>query len=574
MGAAGNRVFLAVSGDLHKAQRMEKDGYVSGRFCKPDSEGFGFGWKTSFQQGQAQRRPCGQSGASYFFKISSVICVILFFVPLKASEPAWRQAGRLEAAGLHAGVERPAMDAEAEENRAVVSGNEAGELSVSAGIAEVGIEKKERISHEEADTLEIWSMADCMRYAAEHSYAVRKQMYETNSYKAERDRAIASFFPSLSAGIGGTMNWGRSIDPNTNTYTTQQSFANNYDLGASMPLFAGGQYVKQWMLAASNLKMGQNDIARLKDEAAMNAMQAFVDVVYYRETVRLSKQNLEDSRRNLYKTEQEEALGLKGKADVAQFRSQVAAADYQLTSQQNLYNASLLTLKQVMNFPLDKPLVLDSVFPYLDLAPVLDNPDLLFEAARETNPQALQARYQFRAAQLSYKMSIGAMMPSISVSGGLNTSYIGGLRDLNNRLMRFDEQFKNNWGGYVSVSMNIPIFSGLYSNTALRKAKNDMMIARESQDEALRQLHDAVTRAVMDCNGYAKEAVQMRAKVESDSISYRLTLRKYEEGLMSPLDVQASANTLLQSRADYLQKVLLYVMRWKTVAYYRGESLY
>ena len=349
------------------------------------------------------------------------------------------------------------------ENRVVVSEIESDGFSASAGIAEVGIAKKERASNEEADTLKIWSMADCMRYAAEHSYAVRKQMYETNSYKADRDRAIASFFPSLSAGIGGTMNWGRSIDPNTNTYTTQQSFANNYDLSASMPLFAGGQYVKQWMLAASNLKMGQNDIARLKDEAAMNAMQAFVDVVYYRETVRLSEQNLEDSRRNLYKTEQEEALGLKGKADVAQFRSQVATADYQLTSQQNLYNTSLLTLKQVMNFPLDKPLVLDSVFPYLDLAPVLDNPDLLFEAARETNPQALQARYQFRAAQLSYKMSIGAMMPSISVSGGLNTSYIGGLRDVNNRLMRFDDQFKNNWGGYVSVSMSIPIFSGLYS---------------------------------------------------------------------------------------------------------------
>lgn len=466
------------------------------------------------------------------------------------------------------------MEAKALENCVVVSESESDGFSASAGIAEVGIAKKERASNEEADTLKIWSMADCMRYAAEHSYAVRKQMYETNSYKAERDRAIASFFPSLSAGIGGTMNWGRSIDPNTNTYTTQQSFANNYDLSASMPLFAGGQYVKQWMLAASNLKMGQNDIARLKDEAAMNAMQAFVDVVYYRETVRLSEQNLEDSRRNLYKTEQEEALGLKGKADVAQFRSQVATADYQLTSQQNLYNTSLLTLKQVMNFPLDKPLVLDSVFPYLDLAPVLDNPDLLFEAARETNPQALQARYQFRAAQLSYKMSIGAMMPSISVSGGLNTSYIGGLRDVNNRLMRFDDQFKNNWGGYVSVSMSIPIFSGLYSNTALRKAKNDMMIARESQDEALRQLHDAVTRAIMDCNGYAKEAVQMKAKVKSDSISYRLTLRKYEEGLMSPLDVQTSANTLLQSRADYLQRILLYLMRLRTVDYYRGRPLY
>jgi len=66
----------------------------------------------------------------------------------------------------------------------------------------------------------------------------------------------------------------------------------------------------------------------------------------------------------------------------------------------------------------------------------------------------------------------------------------------------------------------------------------------------------------------------MQKKVKSDALAYQVTSRKYEEGLMSPIDVQTSAATLLQSRADLLQKKLMYQMKCKLVDYYKGKPLY
>lgn len=65
----------------------------------------------------------------------------------------------------------------------------------------------------------------------------------------------------------------------------------------------------------------------------------------------------------------------------------------------------------------------------------------------------------------------------------------------------------------------------------------------------------------------------MEKKLKSDEIAYQVTLRKYEEGLMSPIDLQTSANALIQSRASLLQKKLMYLLKSKQVDYYKGEPL-
>lgn len=221
-----------------------------------------------------------------------------------------------------------------------------------------------------------------------------------------------------------------------------------------------------------------------------------------------------------------------------------------------------------MNYPVEKDLELDGTLPEIPLTWPVEEAAEIYERAKASTPAALQAKYRFRAAQLAYKMRIGAMMPDIYLRAGVNTDYIDGYTQ------SFKKQFRDNMGEYVAVGVNIPIFDGLSRNTALRKSRNDMFVARENENESLRQLRDLIEQAVMDCRGYAKEALQMRLKVESDSLSYRLVLRQYEEGLATPLEVQSRANTLLQSQAEYLQRVWLLEMRRRVVGYYRDGALY
>ena len=164
-------------------------------------------------------------------------------------------------------------------------------------------------------------------------------------------------------------------------------------------------------------------------------------------------------------------------------------------------------------------------------------------------------------------------MPSIYFNAGISTNYFKNLSS-ETKATPFGEQFSNNRGEYLGFTLSFPLFDGLSKVTSLRKSRNNLRIAEETKSEVLRQLHSAIEQSVLDRQGYAKEAIQMQKKVESDKIAYDVTKKKYEEGLMSPIDVQNSAATLLSSKADLLQKKLLYLMKCKLVDYYKGKPLF
>lgn len=418
----------------------------------------------------------------------------------------------------------------------------------------------------------IWTMDDCMRYAVENSPAVRKQMHANDSYKADKIASVAAFFPSLSTSVGAQYNFGRAVDPETNTYVNTTTFNNGYDAYASLPLFNGGQLVNQFRLAKTNRQSGSNDLQKAKDDLALNTMEAYANVVYYQGAVRFAKEKLEESNRTLHKIRREEELGIKGKADVAQIEAQVAGDDYNLTNQQNLLNTALLKLKEYMNYPLDTELKVDTADIVTNYLFALESVDEIYEQAQETNPTALQAEYQLKANQLTHLIQKGRLFPTISVSTGVYTSYYENLKSETSPAS-FSSQFKNNRGEYVSFGFSLPLFSRLTRVRDIRRARNDVRIAEETQKEVLRQLHTAIEQSVLERDGFAKESIQMETKLKSDEIAYLVTLRKFEEGLMSPIELQTSANTLIESKAKLLQKKLMYLLKCRQVDYYKGKPL-
>ena len=57
----------------------------------------------------------------------------------------------------------------------------------------------------------LWTLDECMRYAVENSPSVKKQVYTSDTYKAERNAAVASFFPAASAKVQGNTTISRSF---------------------------------------------------------------------------------------------------------------------------------------------------------------------------------------------------------------------------------------------------------------------------------------------------------------------------------------------------------------------------
>ena len=418
----------------------------------------------------------------------------------------------------------------------------------------------------------VWTMFDCMRYAVENSPTVRKQVHMNDTYTAEQVSSVASFFPSLSTGVSARYNFGRAIDPETNTYVNTTTFSNGYEIGTSLPVFNGGQLVNQFRLAKTNRQSGLNDLQKAKDDLALNTMEAYINVVYYQGTTRFAAEKLDESNRTLHKMRRQEELGLKGKADVAQVEAQVAGDDYNLTFQQNMLDISKLKLKEYMNYPLDEDLKIDTAYNSSTFIYANESAEDIYNYAKETNPTALQAEFNLKAGRMDHLIQKGKLFPSIYLSAGVYTSYFDNLKS-EVAPSSFSSQFNNNRGEYLSFGVQIPLFDGLSRVRNIRRARNNVRIAAEQQNEVLRQLHTAITQSVLERDGYAKESLQMEKKLNSDEIAYQVTLRKFEEGLMSPIDLQTSANILIESKATLLQKKLMYLLKCKQVDYYKGKDI-
>ncbi|MDE6553642.1 MAG: TolC family protein [Muribaculaceae bacterium] len=420
---------------------------------------------------------------------------------------------------------------------------------------------------------ERWTMEQCMSYAATHASSVVQARWDVASAIATGKQALGDFFPSISAQVGSQFSWGRNIDPETNTYNDVTTFNNGYGIYASLTLFDGGQTLNRYRQARNERKRYINAVEMTRDDSAIAAMMAYADAFYYQHSVRIAEDKLNQSEGMLTLIKTQEELGIKGAPDLAQAEATVANDRYLLVHQRNLYEQSMLKLKSCMNLPVEKPLAIDTSFSASPSLSPGESVEQIYSTAISTNPKALNAKMQVISTRYAYDVTKGQLMPSLSINAGISTSYFKNL-SASYSPHSFGDQFRNNMGEYISATLSIPLYDGLNRISSKMKAKYTYEKAKENLSEEIRRLHDEISSAVLDREGYAIEIVSLKAKVEADAEAYRLNSRKYEEGLMSLIDLQLSANTYFSSRVELLQKQMLYLLKDKLVEYYKGNKIW
>lgn len=418
---------------------------------------------------------------------------------------------------------------------------------------------------------EPWTVECCMQYTAEHSHTVRQQKFSLDDSRAAKTQAIGAFLPSVYGSVNGQMNFGRAIDPETNTYTNVSTLYNGYGLQTSLTIFDGLQRYNELRMAKANEAMGRSGLAAEKDDVALKVYKAYMDLAYCLGAVEETSKKREEGLALLHQTEVMAEVGQKSDADVAQMRATLACDDYELTHMQTQTTKARLALKQLMNYPADSSLAIvrPTTFAIDD---TIENSDKVFSFAALVNPRIAMARQAVDAARYSLSGARGPLLPSLSLSAGISTSFYRNMD--NGNYTPFAEQFKNNAGEYVALSLSIPIFNRLATSSTIRRRKIALEKAKEDFEYEQSELRRVIVEATADVENSAKEVQKMRVQVESDSIAAHLTTRKYEEGLASSIDVKTAAVTLLQSRVKLLQSQLTMAYNRRLLAYYNGESLW
>ena len=414
---------------------------------------------------------------------------------------------------------------------------------------------------------DVMTLRDCMEYAISNSTKIRIQQAATGDARIDRrDAALALFTPQISAQTYAYYNFGRSIDPQTNTYFNTTSFHNNYGVSAGYDLFDGFKAVNNYKISKTGMLIADSREKQVEADICLAVMEAYYNVVYYKRLCDVYEEQVSVAGQALAKARKQEELGQKGHADVIQMEADLADRQYDLTNTYNMYQDQKMTLADLMFWPVDEELNIDTSFVIPGLTGNLTAEEVV-DFALERNPAVRIASWQELNARRELNTAKWQLLPTVGLYAGWNTSYY---TYQGAATSPFWNQFKNNGGEYVEVSVSIPIWNRLSKHSSISRKRHALEKASAELDQKRRDVESEVRRAIQDRDGAAIACQQAQHKAEVQAEAYTLNLRKLEQGLISPLEFQAANNNYLKAQADEMNSLFKFLIKQAVVRYYNG----
>lgn len=413
---------------------------------------------------------------------------------------------------------------------------------------------------------QLMTLHDCMEYAISNSTKIRIQQAAVGDAQLDRrDAALTLFTPQISAQTYAYYNFGRSIDPQTNTYFNTTSFHNNYSVSAGYDLFDGFRAVNNYKISKTGLLIAASQEKQVEADICLAVMEAYYNVVYYKRLCDVYEAQVAAAEQALSKALKQEELGQKGHADVIQMKADLADRRYDLTNTYNMYRDQKMTLADLMFWPMDEELVIDTSMPTWQTEPVAA--ESVVDFALEYNPGIQIANWQELNAKRELNTAKWQLLPTVGLYAGWSTSYYTYQGSTTNP---FQDQFKNNGGEYIQLSVSIPIWSRLSKHSAISRKQHALDKATAELDQKRRDVESEVRRAIQDRDGAATAYQQAQRKAEVQSEAYSLNLKKLQQGLISPLEFQTANNNYLKAQADEMNSLFKYLIKQAVVKYYNG----
>lgn len=419
------------------------------------------------------------------------------------------------------------------------------------------------------------SLKDCMEYAVENAAQVQVQRTKVGDARLDRrDAILTAFTPSIEASTYGYYRWGRSIDPETNTYVTTTSLNNGWSVSAGITLFDGFSALNNIKIAKTSLSMGLTLERQEEDKVCLATMEAYFNVLYYTELVGILAEQVENAQSALTLASRQEELGVKGHADVVQMEADLADREYELVSARNSLADAKITLEDVMLWPVGEELVIDTSLDSLDATTSGASGNVIVEdiilKSRASMPSVLVAKGALDNAKYALRTAKWQFLPTLGLYGGWSTSYYTYPGQAGYTPTPYWNQFTNNGGEYLQLSLSIPIYDRLSKFTKLSKRRNEYRRAAIEYDKSFRDVESEVRRAVSDCDGAESALLQAERRADAQEEAYRLNSRKFEQGLISSIEYNTASSNYLKAKAERLNALLKWQLKRRVVSYYNG----
>jgi len=455
-----------------------------------------------------------------------------------------------------------------------------------------------------ADAQIAWSLKQCVDTALKNNPTIQQYQNTVSLNVVSLTQSKNNLLPDLNGNAGESFNSGRTINPVSNQFSTGNIFSSNFSLGSSVVLFNGFQNQNMIKQNKLNVQSAKFDLEAIKNDISLNIVNAYLQVLFSKELVKVAVSQQTATQQQLNKTEVLVSVGKKTESDLLQVKSQLASDRLSLTNANGQLKTNLLTIQQLMNitvsydFDIETPLVPE---PGLQ---ELSNANETYRLALKIQPVIQSTILKTQSALYAVKISKGGYYPKLSLVGNLASNYSGNskLSTLNyinsiqpigylqsnsgeivvgnistpaytNRNYPFHKQLKDNFSKTISLSLTIPIFNNFTVKNNIQRQRINLNNARLNETIAQNDLRKNIEQAYIDAENSRGKYNAGNEQLAAVYASFQNSNVKYDNGLMTASDFLVEKNKYIKAQSDNIQAKFELIFRLKIIEYYKGTLL-
>ena len=444
-------------------------------------------------------------------------------------------------------------------------------------------------------------MEECINRAKEENLDIKQVKLSVLSSEQQQLQSKLSLLPSLNGGGSQGYNYGRTVDPYSNEFTTLNVKTNNFSLSSTVTLFSGFQNINKVKRDNYEYMAKKYDIEKVINDISITVATDFLQLLFNKELVIMAEKQLDIS------SQQEERIsklvkeGQLAKSSLLETRSQVASEQLQLVKAKSQKAIALLNIKQLLEIEANNNfeiLVPANSLPKQNKIPSTEE---IYKSALEVFPNVKSAEYRLKSSDKSLAISRGGRSPRIMLNGSMGSGYsdartrITGIDslgmmpsgyqlssgenvlmpilDFNSEITPFNQQLKDNFSQSLSFSLSIPLFNGWMTNSSIANAKIAVMSAQNNLQKTKNQLRKQVEQVRADVIAAEKQFQFAQKSAEALQESFTYNEQKFNEGMLNVYDYNDAKNKLIKTQSDLLQAKYDYLFKIKILDFFMGNPL-
>jgi outer membrane protein len=431
----------------------------------------------------------------------------------------------------------------------------------------------------------VWTLDECIFYAIDNNIQIKQQDLQTKYQKNALDLSKYKLLPTLNGSGSQNYSWGRSLDQTTYKYTeNQRVVSDNFYVGGSINLFNGLQNYNSIKKYEYELLAGEQDLQNIKENIALSVALNYLQILLNKELVTATNEQLQITLQQIEKTRKLVDAGSSARGNLLQIEAQAAQEELQLINIKNQLDISYLDITQLLE--LKTPEGFEVIVPPISIdtnAVIGETIDQIFEIAMGTRPSVKSPELMLAASEYDLKIAKGGRSPRISMNHSITTGYsdvrqkILGLDPSTSEILYgdypFNEQFKDNRSLALGFTLSVPILNGWQINKNIANSRISIENSKYALEGAKKQLYKNIQQAYADASASLKKYAASQKAVTSMEEAFRYTEQKFNVGLVTPVDYNASKNQLLKAQSDLAQSKYEYIFKTKVLDFYRGIPL-